>query len=198
MRHCVRVLALMFAAGMIIPAMKTAAAPYRLQQKVDFIRDIQPIFQASCYPCHGTGKVQTRLRLVDRSLAMSVIVAGNSRESRLMHRILGLGGEPRMPMGAQPLKPEQIDLIRKWIDEGADWPESAAAEATVLKDQSTITQHWAFIAPRCPSLPPVQNNAWAKNPIDRFLLARIEQQGLTPSPEAAAGLDLALLRLRSC
>src|SRR6266542_6471200 len=78
MRHCVRVLALMFAAGMIIPAMKTAAAPYRLQQKVDFIRDIQPIFQANCYACHGTGKVKTQLRLVDRSLAMSVIVAGNS------------------------------------------------------------------------------------------------------------------------
>jgi len=50
---------------------------------------------------------------------MKVIVPGNGRESRLMHRILGLGGEARMPMGGEPLKPEQIDLIRKWIDEGA-------------------------------------------------------------------------------
>ena len=154
MRHYVRVLALMLAAGTIIPAISTSAAHYWLQQKVDFIRDIQPIFQASCYQCHGSGRVQSPLRLVNKTLAMKVIVPGNSRESRLMHRILGLGGEAPMPMGGDPLKPEQIDLIRKWIDQGADWPESASVEASSPNAQSAIPPHWAYIAPVRPPLPP--------------------------------------------
>jgi Protein of unknown function (DUF1553)/Protein of unknown function (DUF1549)/Planctomycete cytochrome C len=185
MRHHVRVLALMLAAGTIIPAISTFAAHYWLQQKVDFIRDIQPIFQASCYQCHGTGRVQSPLRLVNKTLAMKVIVPGNSQESRLMHRILGLGGEAPMPMGGEPLKPEQIDLIRKWIDEGADWPESASAEASSLNVQSANPRHWAYIAPVRPPLPPVANKAWSKNPIDHFILARLERLGLAPSPEAS-------------
>jgi hypothetical protein len=185
MRHYVRIPALILVAATIIPAISTSAAHYWLQQKVDFIRDIQPIFQASCYQCHGTGRVQSQLRLVNKGLAMRVIVPGNSRESRLMHRILGLGGEAPMPMGAEPLKPEQIDLIRRWIDQGAEWPESASVEVPAPGAQSAIPRHWAFIDPVRPPLPPVANQVWSKNPIDRFIVARLERLGLAPSPEAA-------------
>ena len=125
------------------------------------------------------------MRLVNKTLAMKVIVPGNSRESRLMHRILGLGGEAPMPMGGDPLKPEQIDLIRKWIDQGADWPESASVEASSPNAQSANPRHWAYIAPARPTLPPVANKTWSKNPIDQFILARLERLGLAPSPEAA-------------
>ena len=178
MRYYMKVLALLFAAAPIIPIVQAYAARFVLQQKVDFIRDIQPIFQANCNQCHGTGKVQTQLRLINKTLAMGVIVPGNSQQSRLMHRILGLGGEARMPMGGEPLKTEQIDLIRKWIDQGADWPQSTA-------DEPAGPQHWAYIAPVRPPLTKIENKAWARNPLDHFILAKLEQLGLAPAPEAA-------------
>jgi hypothetical protein len=179
MRHYLKILALMLGAGTIAPAISNPAAPHSLQQKIDFIRDIQPIFEANCYPCHGTGKGQSQLRLVNKTLAMKVIVPGNSRDSRLMHRILGLDGETPMPMGGEPLKAEQIDLIRKWIDQGAEWPESASRDVS-----SPAPRHWAYIVPSRPPLPTVENKAWSKNPIDSFILGQLKRRGLAPSPEA--------------
>ena len=180
MRHHMKIVALMLAAGAITPAISNSAAHYWLQQKVDFIRDIQPVFQANCYQCHGSGKGQSQLRLVNKALAMKVIVPGNSRDSRLMHRILGLGGEAPMPMGGEPLKPGQIDLIRTWIDQGAEWPESASVDLP-----AAAPRHWAYVAPSRPPLPAVENKAWSLNPIDGFILARLKRLGLAPSPEAA-------------
>ena len=179
MRHHMKIVALMLAAGAITPAISNSAAHYWLQQKVDFIRDIQPVFQANCYQCHGSGKGQSQLRLVNKALAMKVIVPGNSRDSRLMHRILGLGGEAPMPMGGEPLKPGQIDLIRTWIDQGAEWPESASVDLP-----AAAPRHWAYVAPSRPPLPAVENKAWSKNPIDGFILAQLKSLGLAPSPEA--------------
>src|SRR5437867_5625782 len=83
-----------------------------------------------------------------------------------------------MPMGAKPLPDDQIELIRLWIDQGADWPETDTAKPAQVK------KHWAFVPPRRPPLPTVKNSAWPKNPIDRFVLARLEKEGLSPSPEA--------------
>ena len=82
-------------------------------QTVDFARDIQPIFKANCERCHGAKISQADLRLDERSFALKVITPGNSKASLLMRRILGEGGEARMPMGGEPLKPEQIELIRR-------------------------------------------------------------------------------------
>ncbi len=144
-------------------------------QTVDFVRDIQPIFKANCDKCHGATKASGFLRLDTKQIGLKVISPGNSKDSRLVHRILGEGGEARMPMGGEPLKPEQIELIRKWIDEGANWPDSASIK---------VDQHWAFVKPERPALPAVKNSAWVKNPIDAFVLAGLEKQGLTPSPEA--------------
>ena len=169
-----KIAVLVFLLILILPIFK-AAASSAPQPSVDFTRDIQPIFKAKCDKCHGAQKASGFLRLDAKQLAMKTIRPGNSKDSRLVHRILGEGGEARMPMGGEPLKAEQIAIIRKWIDEGANWPESASIK---------VEQHWAFVKPERPVLPTVKNQAWVKNPIDAFVLAALEKQGLTPSPEA--------------
>jgi mono/diheme cytochrome c family protein len=174
--------------GLFAIAVSFNAVPFQpraaAQSQIDFKRDIEPIFAQNCYQCHGAKKALGQLRLDVRGLAMKggisgpSILPGNSKASRLMQRILGEGDEVQMPMGGDPLKPEQIDLIRKWIDEGANWPEAGATE------KGEIPQHWAYIKPRRPQLPQVKNKGWVRNPIDAFILARLEREGLQPSPEA--------------
>src|SRR5581483_8536342 len=190
MQRSLKMLALLFAVGLVVPALKTPAAFFLPQQKVDFIRDIQPIFVASCYRCHGNGKASGQLRLDVKTLAMkggisgAVIIAGDSKASRLMARIEGAGGEQRMPLGGEPLKPEQIELIRRWIDEGANWPSSESPTTDYRSPSTQLPKHWAFIAPVRAALPEVKTKAWVRNPIDQFVLAKIERQNLTPSPTA--------------
>src|SRR5262249_38206656 len=120
------------AASIFFPALTLLfrdSAADAAQAKVDFARDIRPIFQARCDRCHGARSAMAQLRLDDRQSAMKVIRSGNrpgdGKNSRLLQRLLGEGGEARMPLGGEPLKPEQIELIRRWIDEGAEWPEQA-------------------------------------------------------------------------
>src|SRR5262245_56292365 len=97
-------------------------------QAVDFTRDIRPIFEAACYRCHGLKIARGQLRLDDKKSALkggisgAAVIPGDGGKSLLLRRILGDGGEPRMPMGAAPLKPAQIEMIRKWIDQVAAWP----------------------------------------------------------------------------
>ncbi len=153
----------------------------RAQSKVDFVRDIQPIFQASCIGCHGEKKQAAGLRLDSGKSALAkAIKPGKAVESELYRRIAGLSDQARMPMGGKPLSQTQIELIRRWIDEGALWPE----ESAIRNPQSAIAQHWAFVAPVRPAIPTVSNPAWIKNPIDAFVLARLDKEGLKPSPEA--------------
>lgn len=170
---------------------RTAAHPQSpTNRTVDFKRDVEPIFAAACYSCHGARKAAGQLRLDLKSPAMkggmsgAVIVPGNSRDSRLMHRLLGLGGEKQMPLGGEPLKPEQIEIVRRWIDEGAVWPEADAANSTLNTHSSELPKHWAYVKPVRPALPEVKNKAWPRNAIDYFVLARLEKEGLQPSPEA--------------
>jgi len=153
---------------------------------VDFVRDVQPIFQASCYTCHSGPQPQAGLRLDVRSLAFkgsnagTVILPGNSTDSTLMHRVSGLGGLRPMPPTGKPLTGEQIGVLKRWIDQGAPWPDAVANETNAV-----IQKHWAYVRPVRPPLPAVTNRSWARNPIDNFVLARLEKEGLRPSPEAS-------------
>ena len=106
---------------------------------------------------------------------MKVIVPGNGALSRMIHRLLGQGHEPRMPFEQPALPDERIALIRRWIDEGAAWPDSASAQIAEKK-------HWAFVPPVRPNLPPADPGV--KHPIDAFVRTRLEKEGLVPSPEA--------------
>ena len=170
-----------------LPKERTEAAPLpdpASSEKVDFTKDIQPIFEKSCYACHGAKQQMAGLRLDSKKPAFEggqsgkAIVPGKATESHLYQRVAGLGDQARMPMGGQPLEAAQIVLIRNWIDQGADWPEGVGTAAAEVK------KHWAFIAPQRPELPKVNNETWVINPIDRFVLARLEKEGLSPSPEA--------------
>jgi mono/diheme cytochrome c family protein len=154
---------------------------------VDFVREIQPIFQAHCSQCHGAQKALSQLRLDNKQSAMRVIAPGKSLASRLLQRVRGEGGEVRMPRGGAPLTPAQIELLRRWIDEGAVWPETASVRGS--------EQHWGFAAPVRPAIPAVKNKTWVRNPIDAFVLERLEREQLAPSPEADKALLLRRLSL---
>lgn len=160
-----------------------SSAPIRKGQ-IDFLTQVRPILAANCFSCHGPEKNSGQLRLDAKQLALKggvsgpAIVPGNSQKSYMLQRILGHGDEAQMPIGKPPLTAPQVAIIRSWIDQGAVWPEPAAATKASLK------QHWAFIKPLRPTLPPVKRAGWVRNPLDHFILARLEQHGLSPSPEA--------------
>src|SRR6185369_16901123 len=82
-----------------------------------------------------------------------------------------------MPPSGDPLTPKEVGLLRAWIDQGAEWPDDAP-------NGTTASQHWSFQPVKRVPLPPVKNRAWVKNPIDAFILARLERAGIKPSPEA--------------
>ncbi|HJT75619.1 MAG TPA: PSD1 and planctomycete cytochrome C domain-containing protein, partial [Gemmataceae bacterium] len=154
------------------------------QPPVDYARDVLPILQANCYRCHDARKNESGLRLDVRSRALRggesgkpAIVPGSSGKSDLVRRVSLTSGEEAMPPGKKKLTAEQVRLLRAWIDAGAVWPDA-------LANEGAFGRHWAFHAPVRPPLPPVKNAGWVRNPIDRFVLARLEKEGLAPSPEA--------------
>jgi Protein of unknown function (DUF1553)/Protein of unknown function (DUF1549)/Planctomycete cytochrome C len=168
------------------PAPQVAAGPPASSSTASpvFARDIRPILAARCYQCHGPDTQQNGLRLdsLQSILAGSetgkVVVPGSSEKSRLMRRLLALD-RPQMPYGGPPLPPDQIALIRNWIDAGTPGPDSSVPLA-----RTAPVKHWAYMPPVRPPLPPVKDAAWCRNPIDRFVLARLEKESLSPSPEA--------------
>ena len=147
------------------------AVPARADDKpVSVERDVRPILARNCFGCHGPDEKarKAKLRLDVEESAKGVIVAGEPDASDLVKRITG-DGDDRMPppKAGKPLPPEQVDLITRWVQQGAKWG-----------------RHWAFQKPVRPPLPAVRAADWPKSPVDRFVLARLEKEGLAPSPEA--------------
>ncbi|MSU59212.1 MAG: DUF1549 domain-containing protein [Pedosphaera sp.] len=152
--------------------------------KVDFAKDIQPVLAKNCFECHGPEKAKSGLRLDLKADALKggdtgpLLVAGNSAKSLLIQVVEGTHADiARMPKKKDPLSSEQIALLRKWVDAGADWPEAAPTADPRLK-------HWAFHAPVRPAPLEAKNKRWTRNAIDSFVLARLEKEKLPPAPEA--------------
>jgi hypothetical protein len=165
--------------------------------RIDFRRDIEPIFQRSCVSCHGPQKQKYGLRLDHGAAAAKgsnsgpVIVSGKADKSRLMQVISGLDPEVSMPpRELKPLSKAEIALIRAWIDQGAVWPADAKIDVGGAK-----SRHWAFQPVQRPTPPAVKEKAWVRNPIDGFILARLEKEGSQPSPEADSATLLRRLHL---
>ena len=148
------------------------------EETIDYSRDIRPILADRCYGCHGPNEEgrESGLRLDVRESVLAeadsgkrAIVPGKPRASEMIRRILAEDADERMPPphSHKTLAPEEIEKLRQWIHQGADWRE-----------------HWAFLAPVAPELPLVKNQRWPRTPIDHFVLARLEQTGLKPSSEA--------------
>jgi hypothetical protein len=143
---------------------------------VDFNRQIRPILSNHCFACHGPDekvreaglRLDLKEGLFEKRGKYHPVVPGDSSKSRLFQRISAEHEAARMPPPRfdRQLSQEQVDLIQRWIEEGAQWQ-----------------NHWAFVAPRRPVVPRVGNRSWARNPIDSFILARLEKEGLEPSPE---------------
>jgi mono/diheme cytochrome c family protein len=145
----------------------------------DFVRDIAPILVKRCSECHGPDQQKAGLRLDTRAAALQggksgkpALVPGRPEESELFHRVTTTDPDEAMPPKGERLRPEQIAALKAWIAAGADWPETDPR------------RHWAFIPPQRPEPPPVKNRRWVRNPIDAFVLARLEREGLHPSPPA--------------
>jgi mono/diheme cytochrome c family protein len=163
--------------------------PPAASQPVDYARDVAPILSRSCYRCHGESKHKGGLALhvKDRLMAGGdegpVVVVGKSAESRLIHSVARTDPDyPMPPEGSgDPLTPAEVGLLRAWIDQGAKWPDAASDStgSTAIK-----SDHWSFQPPKRPEPPAVKRADWPRNPIDRFILARLDKEGLEPSPEA--------------
>jgi hypothetical protein len=144
---------------------------------VEFRRDIRPILAARCYDCHGEQKPKGGLRLTSRANALKggksgepALVAGQSAKSEIFLRITSQDKDEVMPQKGDLLSAREVALLREWIDAGAEWPDNV--------------KHWAYEPPRRAPLPPVQDSRWPRNAVDRYVLARLEQEKLAPSPEA--------------
>ena len=129
-----------------------------------------------------------RLDLREQSLvggySGAVIKPGNSAESKLIHMVAGLKEGLIMPLGGERLTPGQVGLLRAWIDQGVEWSENTKTTQEVPKSEKHQSTHWAFIPPEKSLLPRVRNQDWGRNPIDDFVLAKLEAEGVEPSPEA--------------
>jgi hypothetical protein len=166
------------------PASARAATP---PARPDYERDVAPILRAHCVPCHGPAEQESFLRLDSRAeilkggMSGPIVVPGRSADSLLLRHLTG-AASPRMPHKKPPLPAEQVARLAAWIDAGA--PGSSGAEAAP-DGASKPALHWAYVKPERPSLPAVARPVWVRNPIDAFVLERLEREGVSPSPEAS-------------
>jgi hypothetical protein len=153
---------------------------------VDFAKEVQPILAKRCIGCHGGAQQMAGLRLDNAKDALAggysgaVIVPGHSATSKLVDRISSTKDGYRMPPAGPALKPEEVAALKNWIEAGAVWP----AGVTLGKATTRKNTHWAFQPLQDAKPPAVQNSAWVRNGIDAFVLAKLEEKGWQPAPEA--------------
>jgi hypothetical protein len=169
--------------AVLLSAIAALCAPVRAEsplRRVDFERDIQPILADNCFHCHGPDSARRKgdlrfdqLDPTEGPLAprdgYAIVVPGNVEESVLVMRITADDADVRMPPpdSNRKLTPEQIELLQRWVAEGAEWG-----------------RHWSLVAPKRPAVPAVKDTSGLKNPIDAFLGSRLEHEGIVPLPEA--------------
>ena len=157
----------MTVSGVVAPSLRAADKP------LTYNRDIRPILFDNCFSCHGPDSAsrQADLRLDRREAAVdkTAITPGDPNASEMIRRILSEDPDEQMPppVTKKKLTDKQKQVLAQWIKEGAKYE-----------------PHWSLIAPTRPAVPKVENNSWVRNPIDSFVLARLDAEGLTPAPEA--------------
>src|SRR3954468_24146363 len=149
-------------------------------EKIDFVREVQPLLAENCVKCHGPEKQKAGLRPDLKTAAMKggddgkVIEPGHSADSKLIQLVEGRDADKVMPPKGQRLNGDQISLLRRWIDQGADWPEKG-------KLARVRSEHWSLQALRLPAVPLVAD---ASSEIDAFVRAKLSAHGLSSSPQA--------------
>jgi len=161
-----------------LPQVRADGPPVKTTDTIDFNKQIRPILSDNCFACHGPDEKarKAKLRLDTKEGAFAALrsgghalIPGKSGESELYKRLTTSEPTELMPppKSTKKLNAEQIDLIKRWIDQGATW-----------------TEHWAYAAPKKAALPRVSDTSWIRNPIDQFIIARLEAEKLKPSGEA--------------
>ena len=157
--------------------------PPAVERKIDFVQDVRPLLKGRCWSCHGGEKQESGLRLDRRDLLMNggdlgkILESGKSDSSRLIHYVHGTDPDHIMPPEGDRLTKEQIGILRAWIDQGCEWPESA----NISTEQNS---HWAYQPIRIQTPAVVKDQSWPRNEIDHFVLAELERRDIKPSPEA--------------
>ncbi|MEO6436650.1 MAG: DUF1549 domain-containing protein, partial [Tepidisphaeraceae bacterium] len=156
---------------------------------VDFVKDVQPILQARCYECHGPDEQNGGFRADNKTIALNAtdsgkkpIVSGDVDKSDLIKRVRSAVEDEMMPPEGERLTAGQIDLLTRWIQQGASWPADAPAIASATGAKKP--PHWSFRKPVKPLPPAVEQADRVRNPIDQFIFAQQETQKLKASPEA--------------
>ncbi len=172
-----------------IPLLVTACfllpRPAAADSAVDYTRDIKPLLLRSCISCHGPAKQRGGLRvdtvaaLMEGGNSGPAVIPGQAGASRLVKALTGADGVVPMPLKQPPLSAAEITRIRAWIDQGA---KGSVSEIKVQPDAPKVV-HWAFRPIQRPGVPAVKRPSWVRNPIDAFILARLEKEGMAPSPE---------------
>ncbi len=162
-----------FSAVAIALLVASATAADSAAPPVNYSEQIKPILSGRCYACHGPDAAQRKadleLHVRDKAIR-DAIVPGDADGSPLVERLTSPDPDVRMPppdSKKPPLTAEEIELVKRWIDEGAKFD-----------------AHWSYVKPRRAALPAVKNQAWPRNAIDYFIASRREEHGLIPAPEA--------------
>lgn len=150
-----------------------SVTPTMAAEKLQYNRDIRPLLTEYCFACHGPDsaarKADLRLDLREDAIKSGSITPGDLKKSEVLARIISTKADEIMPppKSHKVMKPAEKELIKQWIAEGAEYQ-----------------PHWSFITPTRPALPPVSNESWVKNPIDRFILAGLDKAKLKPAQQA--------------
>ncbi len=165
--------------AVLIVGMAILLAAGRADAAVDFSKEVEPILVKRCSECHGADEQKSKLRLDSRAAAQTpaksgkvALVPGRPDESELLARVLTADPDDVMPPKGARLTSSETDALKRWIEEGAVWPDNDASA------------HWAFRAPVRSAPPTGLQGSWGRNEIDRFILARLEAERLAPQPEA--------------
>ena len=181
--------------GGVFLALAAIVSALSAEGAVDFSREVRPLLEQHCFKCHGPEKQKGGLRLDTKEGAFKpadsgekAMVPGQANESRLIKLVSSQDDAERMPSKGEPLSSAQIELLKRWIDAGAEWPETVASTAAVARAEMIVTdedrRHWSFLPLTNPPLPAVKNTSAVQAPVDRFILARLELKNLKLSPPA--------------
>ncbi len=154
-----------------------------------FVNGVRPALEQHCFKCHGGEFKKSGFDLTSRETLLTggdegpAVVPGKADQS-LLYQLITHQKEPFMPQKADKLPDDVIAKIKQWIDAGAPYDRPLGVAPGEQADAAPQSDHWAFQPRKHPAVPDVNNQDWPRNEIDRFILARLEKEGITPSPEA--------------
>jgi hypothetical protein len=182
--------------ALVFPASPARSAaqgtPNDSEASAFFDKQVLPILKANCFKCHGEGKMRGGLSLASRAGLikggdLGPVISWDQPEESLLLKAISYKGDLQMPPGSK-LTEKEIDILTRWVKSGAPYPAAGAVAATPGSKGLEVTaqdrDYWAYRPVQRPHIPPVQNKDWLRNPIDAFILAKLEAKGLSPASPA--------------